>query len=415
MSQIRQRWKTIIWLAIVFFSAFDVYMATVRWGYGWDFSSPDTAYFNHLAAAFLRGQIYLENPLSTQDLTFANGHWYVPFPPVPAILMIPFVIGRGADGVKTVMFNAMLGAFNVALVYLLLEALRGRGWTRLGRAGNLWLAAAFGFSSVHWYLAVTGEVWFVAQICTVTFMALSAWIAVKTGSSWGAGLALAAAVATRPTVVFAWVLLLAIAAQRLKDEHGLVDWKRLAKWAAGSAIPLALAGAALLAYNAARFGSLWDFGYLNANVSSENSALLHTYGQFNMHYLAANLKGMFLGLPAWNHDCKRWMPDGSAGMSIFITTPALFYLWRAVKREPLVIGAWLSVGLLIIPVALYYTTGAWQFGYRFSLDFMVPLIVLLAIAAGKRVSWLLALLILFGMVVNASGVAFWYNRWCILG
>ncbi|MCB0089142.1 MAG: hypothetical protein KDE54_14625 [Caldilineaceae bacterium] len=68
----------------------------------------------------------------------------------------------------------------------------------------------------------------------------------------------------------------------------------------------------------------------------------------------------------------------------------------------------MSFVLLAIPLVLYYNTGWWQFGYRFSLDFMVPVMVLLAIGAGRRVSWLMQGLIIVGVAVNAWGITWWY-------
>ncbi len=74
-----------------------------------------------------------------------------------------------------------------------------------------------------------------------------------------------------------------------------------------------------------------------------------------------------------------------------------------------VIGAWLAVGLLLVPLLTYYNTGYKQFGYRFSLDFMAPLMVLLALALGRRAGWFAVLLMLAGVVVNAWGV------WAVYG
>ena len=36
------------------------------------------------------------------------------------------------------------------------------------------------------------------------------------------------------------------------------------------------------------------------------------------------------------------------------------------------------------PLLTYYNTGWWQFGYRFSLDFMMILLLLLAYTAGRK-------------------------------
>ena len=95
-------------------------------------------------------------------------------------------------------------------------------------------------------------------------------------------------------------------------------------------------------------------------------------------------------------------------------TPALIYLARTYRngrgRILLVLGGWIAFGLLLIPLLLYYNTGWYQFGYRFSLDFMVPVMVLLAIAAGERLSWSMRSLILLGMIVNLYGIVWWHTR-----
>jgi hypothetical protein len=97
-------------------------------------------------------------------------------------------------------------------------------------------------------------------------------------------------------------------------------------------------------------------------------------------------------------------------MSLLLTTPALVYLYRANKGGWLAAGAWTSLGLLMIPLLLYYSTGWIQFGYRYSLDFMVPVMVLMALAAGKRVSGYMRCLILVGVLVNLAGVEWLHTQ-----
>jgi len=77
------------------------------------------------------------------------------------------------------------------------------------------------------------------------------------------------------------------------------------------------------------------------------------------------------------------------GMSLLLTTPALLYIIRARQRSPLVVGAWAAVVLVLATLLFSYNTGYVQFGHRFSLDFMIPVMVLLAAAAGNQVSRLM--------------------------
>lgn len=368
--------------------------------------TPQDAYFNLLADAFLHGRLYLAAPPVNYDLTMHGGRWYVPFPPLPALLLLPFVAARGLAGTNTILFGAAAGAANVALAFLLLDALAARGWSQLKPGDNLWLTALFGLGSVHWYMSTLGTVWFLAQLCTVTFLLAALWLATAAAWRWSAGVALAAAMLGRPHIALALPLLFAIEVQR---RGGLAGGRRAwAGWAIGALGPVAVSGALLLGYNAARFGSPLDFGYLTQNVARELKGNLHTYGQFSLHYLPHNIWSMLLALPSWQPKLNALVPDLD-GMSLLLTTPALAAMAWARRPRALVIGAWAAIGLILIPLLTYYNTGWWQFGYRFSLDFMPAALILLALACGRRVNWPLRALIIFGIIVNAGG-AWWFQN-----
>lgn len=370
-------------------------------------ATPSFAYFDELAASFLAGRLDLAEPSSTHDLVQHDGRWYVPFPPLPALLLLPWVATAGVDGVSTVLFSCLLAALNVGLVYLLLAALARRGWTRLGPADNLWLTAAFAFSTAHWFLAPMGWVWFVAQITTVTFVALAYWSAARGGSPWLSGTALALAMLARPVVALAWC---GLAGMAFENGDGAAPKQRQLwwGWAWRSLVPGFLAAAALLGYNAVRFGDPLDFGYRAANVAGFLQDDLRAHGQFDPHFLGRNLDTMLLATPQWDQEVGFLVPRVE-GMSLLLTTPVLLFLVRARRRSAVVVGAWIAVGLLLVPLLLYYNTGAWQLGYRFSMDFVVPLWVLLAVAARERVAWPMRALILAGIAVNAAGVLWWFS------
>ncbi|MEZ4727705.1 MAG: hypothetical protein R3E79_11295 [Caldilineaceae bacterium] len=400
------RRRKILLALLVWLLAFLVY-----WGTPYLFNhatTPNVAYFNHLAAAFLQGQLYLSAPPDTLDLTFYRGAWYVPFPPLPALLMLPWVALMGLETLNTVLFAALFGAFNVALALLILVGLTQAGWTQLGMGDTLWLTLLFGLGSVHWYMATIGSVWFVAQICTVTFVALAVWLAVERASPWLVGAALALALTARPTVIFTWPLLLGIAATHLTAHQQRLSWSWVSRWTLKSAVPIVVVLGLLLLYNMARFGNPLDFGYLTENVADKLAPDLRRYGQFHLHYLPKNVWAMWLAGPQWDGERNVWLPDPE-GMSLLLTTPALIYLMRARQRAWVVAGGWVAFGLLLIPLLLYYNTGWWQFGYRFSLDFMIPVMVLLAFAARTRVTWSMRALIFMGVLVNLYGVLWWHR------
>jgi hypothetical protein len=396
---------------IVFGLALLAYSATVFLAH---INHPPTyGYFNYLAESFLQGRTYLTTPPTTYDLTYHAGNWYVPFPPLPALLMLPWVAWFGAANTNVLYFSVLIGSLNVSLMYLFLEALARRGWTQLHRQDNLWLTLLFGLGTVHWSLAVMGEVWFVSQVCTVTFVLLAAWLAVVTKSPWWSGAMLALAVCGRPTVALSWILLVGIAAQHLQIEGQPAQRGKLIKWAASAALPVGLGLLALLGYNWLRFGNLTDFGYGQENVSGTLTDTLHQQGQFNLSYLPTNLRVMLLALPDINLATRQILPDPE-GMSIFLTTPALLYLVRLFGGtfSRLGWGSLIALLALLAPLLTYYNTGWVQFGYRFSLDFIVPLMTLMALAVNKnknkapgevKSTWLLIVLISASVLINGWG------------
>lgn len=371
-----------------------------------------TVYFPQLAGAFLEGKTYLADPSSVRDLTSYQGKWYVAFPPLPSLLMLPQVAMQDVDAVNTVQFTIFFGALNVALAYAILELLARNRLTSLNHAGNLWLTVLFAFGSVHWYMSLVGHVWYLSQIVTVTFAALAVFLLLETRSLALASLSLAIGMFARPTIALLWPLLYALYFE-LNSPAGK-DFIRLSiKPVLFSALPIGLAISGLLWYNFIRFDSPFDFGYQTMNVGDYLKPDLAAYGQFSTHYIMDNLTTIFFSLPRLNPSCRFPAPDGN-GMSIFITTPALIFLYQARGKSLWVWSAWLSVLLLILPLLLYFNNGSFQFGFRFLMDLIVPLLCLLAFGAGQRLSSGMRLLILAGVLVNYYGLLWFFIDLCKL-
>jgi hypothetical protein len=63
----------------------------------------------------------------------------------------------------------------------------------------------------------------------------------------------------------------------------------------------------------------------------------------------------------------------------------------------------------MILLVLYHNTGAHQFGYRYILDVLVPLMILLAVGLNKRVPWHFILLVIASIVINIYGSNWFMN------
>ena len=87
---------------------------------------------------------------------------------------------------------------------------------------------------------------------------------------------------------------------------------------------------------------------------------------------------------------------------MWVTTPALLLLLWPRATGGLHRNLWLTVACVAVPTFLYQNSGWVQFGYRFSLDYMPMLIVLLAIG-GRTTTWLVRGLVVIGIAVNLFG------------
>ncbi|MCA9242813.1 MAG: hypothetical protein KDA32_02570 [Phycisphaerales bacterium] len=373
--------------------------------------TPLKAYFDKLAEAFLSGRLDLENPPHTSDLTFHDGRWFVPFPPLPAVLLAAALLFE--KEVNVVWIGVGLAAIGIGLLFgalrRFLNALEREPGAALSidaHRASLWTIVIVGFSTPLWWVAIDGNVWFFAQTCVFMFLALAAWLAVVDGGPLLVGGALALAMLGRPHVLGCWPALAALALLRDPARAAPRTWTTRA-WAWRSLIPVAGAVITLLAYNYARFGDALDFGYASQNVHQSLSDL-KTNGQFNLRYAPRNLWTALLAPPIWR-DGDTLPAFDAHGTSLLITTPALLLLAWGHWRPRLSAGLWLSVLLTATPLALYYNTGWMQFGWRFVLDFITPLAFLLALGVARAPMRLPCALTLAGVFINAYGVWWWFK------
>ena len=66
-------------------------------------------------------------------------------------------------------------------------------------------------------------------------------------------------------------------------------------------------------------------------------------------------------------------------MSLLVTSPPLAYTVLPSEPSPLRKGLWLTILATALPSLLYHSSGYIQLGYRFSLDYMIFFMVLLAV------------------------------------
>ncbi len=327
-------------------------------------------YFVRLADAFLQGRLYLtEAPSWLNELVPGGGGWYVVYPPVPALMLLPFVAVFGSEFPQQ-LASCLFAAVSVGLVWLLF----GRFALDLRR--RLVLTLVFAFGTVLWYVAETGSAWYLGHVCAVLFSVAAVLLAIDRRWPLVVGLFLGLAAISRLPVALAcvgvWMLVLGIGWPIRIPEDRVLAIRRTVLFGLGMAVPVGL----YFAYNLARWGSLMDQGYtLIPGVLEDPIYIKH--GIFAIEYIPRHIYAIFL--QSWNYvDDPPFLQPNWYGLALFLTTPVLVWIVRARLQDPRVLASVVAIALVSIPIITHGNVGLAQFGYRFSLDVQVFLFVILA-------------------------------------
>ncbi|HEY6608965.1 MAG TPA: hypothetical protein VI277_07215 [Candidatus Limnocylindria bacterium] len=349
-----------------------------------------------LAEAFLSGRLHLVDDRPWLELVpRAAGGQYVPLPPVPALTLIPIALVTGPgtpfgelDGN---IYASVVGAINVGLAYWLLL-----GWG-VAPSPRRWLTIAFAFTT-HWWVAGMAGPHHYAELCAVMFGLIGLNLAVRGRSALAAGLFLGLAAGSR---VPAGLALPAYAALYARVPGGGWQIRRDHAWLL---IGVGVIAVGLAAYNVARFGSPFDFGY--AHIPSGETGLItdepwFSEGLMSISYIPRHLQVIFLDTFQVVDQAPFLRPSWS-GASLLITAPFLFC--AVLARGRMVPWLWLSVALVMLPDLMWGSWGFAQFGYRRILDVLPLLLLLLGLAFRERATWLLKVTAVVGIAVHAYGI-----------
>ena len=360
-----------VWAAGLSFIVY-FFLAFFR-GTPWGISG--TPYFGYLADAFLHGQMYLRLiPPSVYDLSFYQGHYYLYWPPFPAILMIPIVLLFGTH-FSDIFLTLVISSVNVGLVAALLNAADAEGLFHLSTQRRLLMVLFFAFGTVQLTLAPNGLVWFIAQEIGFMFVALTYLIALRLKGGLAfflAGLCIACALATRNQLLFAGIW----PAWYLLKKNWSIDYKKMAVYILLGLFPVLFAGLGLIYYNVTRFGNPLEFGITYQNMSPFFKPDFEVYGAFNIHYVPINLFYQYIYYPFLGNRSNFFM-----GGSLFLLSPIFFGIFTAAwyyRKDHSVWFLFISIVLVSIPILLLMGTGWQQVGPRYTLDFTVPLLLLAA-------------------------------------
>ena len=360
-------------------------------------------YFIYLADAFLNARLHLlDTPFYFEELIQKDGLSYTIYPPMPAVLLIPFVAVWGLS-FSQIIASIALGSVNVSLVFLLMRRLTE------SLSKQIWMTLLFAFGTIYWYTTTIGSVWYFAHIVSIFFLLLALIETFGKRRVFLIGVLLGASYFSRiPTVLTLpfFIVMLSDLWLPASSESAFINRIRI------KPIFLLALGVGVFVclnflYNYLRFGTPFDVAYSLHTVSEAKAKVSPWFDQglLSLSYIQHHLYTFLLHPPALIDGWPYVVPS-KAGLSVLLTTPLFVFAFAAGIRNRLALACWLA----IIPTALLIFsksgTGWTQFGYRYALDFYLFLLLLTVKGTPDRLRWYHKLLIVLGILVNLWGVLF---------
>lgn len=354
-------------------------------------------HYLYLAKSFMKGRVDIPDlPSFYHDKLEFGGKIYVPFPPGAAFLLIPFIYFK--DTITQQQVSIIVAAFDVLLMYfLLLETTT--------KKNALLLSIFFGFGTSFFWASIVGTTWFFAHVVAIFFMIISLLFYYKK-RYFLSGIFFALASLTRMPMVMGGIFYLL---ELWKDKKNLL----LFIFGASILVPI------LAYYDWARFGSVSATGYYEIYRQYIGGSYPYTilqnlipnaayFGYMDIKNIPLHLY-TFLIMPPnieISEGIIRGLTPSPFGMGIIFTSPLLFIALKPKFKTMFEINLYIAAIFSALPSFLHYMQGWVQFGYRFVLDFIVFLMLLLAIRF--RTTKVNLILIIISVIVN-----FWGILWAI--
>lgn len=357
-------------------------------------------YFTLLSDAFLNGRLHLlTNPPWLNELISYGGKYYVVYPPMPAILMMPFTAIFGQNFYQPA-FSILLGAVNVFLAYFVfLKIFKDRKL-------SVWMGVLYSFGTMQWYHAEVGSAWYLAHITALFFLWLMLWEIFTRQRLFLIGLFIGGAYLSRLPAALSIVFVLLYLHERFIDIKGKkILFKNLLLLGLGL-VPFILFN---FAYNYLRFGVIYDIAYSLLPIFNEP---WYRYGLFNIRYIPVHLKEIFAALPKITSDFPYIVPSLNV-MALWLVTPVFLLIPLAKFKKKIIWASLVSVLVMSIPGLAHGENGFTQFGFRFALDYLPFLLIITASAFENRLNLWAKGLIILSILINLWGVLMisFIHRW----
>src|SRR5882672_178474 len=361
-------------------------------------------YTFRIAEALLDGKLGLteRQPDWLNEMVPLDGRYYSVFPLGAVVAMLPPAALKRLGLIELfpgTLIAALLAGAASLLFYLLSakydEGIRRRVMLAILPVFGTWMWANLAFAGA-WQIALGFAV--VGQLGALYFILINY-------RPMLAGLCFALAFGNRTEVIllapiFIYLIIKHAPPDAVKD--GMGRWLTIARFVA---VPIAL-GLLTLGYNYARFSSIFDFG--NARIPGVLDEPWYQHGIFSIHAIPLNAEAMLF--ETWRRVPRfPYLTPTGFGGSIFLSCPFLIYLFRSGARDArLKTLAWIAVAILTLALWLHGNPGGWQISYRYAMELLPWMFLILLENCPKKVSLTEAALLLASIAINA------YSTWLFL-
>lgn len=363
------------------------------------YPEPRTWYdhYRYLARSIIQLRVDIPDlPQFYHDKLEFKGKTYIPFPPGASFTLIPFLVIDEDTTQQSV--SIIIGALTLTLVYILLLNFTTR-------TSALLVSIFLGFGTPFFWSSIVGTTWFFAHITAIFYITISLVLYFKKYYILS-GVFFAFASLTRMPMAFSGIFFL------------LELWKskkELLKFLIGASIFIPILGY----YDLARFGEIGETGYYKIYEQYISSNYPYTivqnlfpnapyFGYLDVRNVPLHLY-TFLIMPPnieVSNGILKNMTPSPFGMGILFTSPLLFIVLKPNFKNTFERNLYISAVVSAIPSFLHYMQGWVQFGYRFILDFVIFLIIILSIKF--KATKLNIILLIISILVN-----FWGVLWAI--
>jgi hypothetical protein len=344
-----------------------------------------------LADSILHGHLDLGVVPDWFEVARYGGKAFLIEPPAPSLFVLPLVAIWGTS-VDQVIVSIIVGAAAMGLFWVAATQL---GWSIKFRVSMTVLLA---FGTNFWWAALDGGLWQFAHMSAVFF--LMAALVDTTGKNrpWLIGLLVGLAGLSRLPCFLVFPFFAYTIARGATDRRNLII--RLGIFG------LVIVGAGLLylAFNYGQYG-FFTLGYFRGQYLEDP---MYTNGLFDISYIPRHINAILFEVPKLSNEFPFFRPT-IIGLGLFFTTPALLYIFKA-RLKGICLAAIAAIITTSIPIVTCGATGWIQFGYRFSLDILPFLAILMASGMRYRLSRLKIAVIVLSCCVNLWGVLsfFWF-------